>query len=130
MILTWMKRFYSYQADDTVTRTRTKSPGWYISGSYRFTDWFETGMYYSEIYVDDDDKNGTKTPFSPVYKAYLKDTCLSMRFDYGDNWIFKIEEHMMEGAGMLNPLHNPDNGDNAGYDKYWWLFAAKITYIF
>lgn len=39
---------------------KVTSKGWYVSASYRFTDWFETGLSYSEYYPDEDDKDGDR----------------------------------------------------------------------
>jgi hypothetical protein len=99
------------------------SEGYYGSGSYRFTDWFELGVYYSEAYtnVEDRDTDGN----------FLKDWALSTRFDINDNWIAKLEGHLMDGTAFTNiDQDNPDASSHADLEQDWFLFAAKITYSF
>ncbi|MCP4353193.1 MAG: hypothetical protein GY795_47690 [Desulfobacterales bacterium] len=102
--------------------------GYYGGVEYRFTDWLEMGLYYSEFYPDKYDKSGDyKVSYYklPNHTAWIKDTCLSVRFDINLNWILKLEGHMMDGTAIL---HRTDNLD--GMDKDWFLFAAKVTFSF
>ena len=101
--------------------------GYYFRMSYRFTDWFECGLLYSELYFDKDDKSGREMAKQGVAKykadAYLKDTGLSLRFDLNSNWLIKLEAHYMNGTFLVvgPPLS----------DEYEWQFyAAKFTYSF
>ena len=106
---------------------RLNIEGYYAGASYRFTDWLETGVYYSIYYPDADDRDGKtlETTGQPDYNAWLKDLAMSVRFDLTDNWVFKVETHLMNGAAMLFPQDNPE-----GTHKDWCLFAAKMTYSF
>lgn len=61
---------------------------WYISGSYRFNEWFEYGMYYSK---DDGLTNGSGE------LNRLNDICATLRFDVNSYWTLKLEGHMMDG---------------------------------
>ncbi len=101
------------------------SEGYYFSASYRFTDWFELGAYYSVYYPDKDDKNGEKAAPNPDYSAWSEDSALSVRFDINERWIFKLEGHYIDGTGLILNADNPD-----GVDKNWFLFAAKTTFYF
>ena len=97
--------------------------GYYGSGSYRFTDWFELGAYYSETFTDVDDRDTDGN--------FLKDWALSTRFDINDNWIAKLEGHLMDGTAFYNIQYdNPDVASRADLEQEWFLFAAKITYSF
>ncbi len=104
----------------------TKS--YYISASYRFCDWFELGAYYSVAYYNKDDKDGELIdPLSGVAKgarAWLKDDCVTARFDINENWALKLEHHSMDGLFYIQP----DNDGNI--DKNWHLYAAKLTLRF
>ncbi|MFA6008891.1 MAG: hypothetical protein WC799_02830 [Desulfobacteraceae bacterium] len=114
--------------------------GYYGSLTYRFTDWLELGAYYSEYYRDKDDKNGKKAvqggdlallPPGQEHAMWLKDLCLSSRFDITPNWIFKLEGHMMDGAALM--YSSDDNAlPNGSMDSEqdWYLMAAKISYSF
>ena len=41
-----------------------KGQAYYILASYRFTEWFELGSYYTESYKNKDDKNGGDLPLA------------------------------------------------------------------
>lgn len=120
-----------------------KTLGWYSSLTYRFTDWLELGTYYSEYYADADDKDGKKSEAdykefhgykggaSQAHQEYLKDICLTARFDISSNWVFKIEGHKMEGASLLYSYDGNMNAEGqAEYEKDWYLGAAKVTFSF
>jgi hypothetical protein len=95
---------------------------WYFNPSYRFTEWFEVGAYYSEFYP-------TKYERS---EEYLKDICLSLRFDINESWLAKLEWHQMKGIGYVPQSYNPDEAwatDDLS-DEEWTLFAAKVTFNF
>ncbi len=127
-----------------------ESEDYYVMTTYRFTDWFELGFYYSAHYAQKDDKDGKKaqaaydawiaeggsTPAAPLkplgslqFKemGYLEDYAISMRFDVNIYWIVKIEFHMMDG---LNGLDFSESDDPNDPDPYWTLFAVKASYSF
>ncbi len=81
----------------------------YVMVSYRFTDWFELGTYYSVS--GDEDKT--------------KDWALSGRFDLADNWTFKLEGHLLDGDSILMDDTNP-----GGTDDDWFMLMAKMTFSF
>ncbi len=104
----------------------TEQNNWYVSASYRFTDWFELGAYYSESYYDDDDKDGKKGAqpggkLSQKSDAWLKETVVTTRFDLNEYWTLKLEVHSNDGTHYTDP-----SGDGTKEDD-WYLFAAKIT---
>ena len=121
------------------------SVGWYGSVTHRFFDWFEVGAYYAEYYADEDDKDGDKraaeyvasggltgVPPTVKFNRWLKDTCLTTRFDLSANWLFKLEGHVMNGTALLyNDDGNVDaTGMKIDYDEDWYMVAAKITFSF
>lgn len=88
---------------------------YYIKLSYRITDWFETGYYFSRFQLN---------PNSTDDKEKLKEHCLSFRFDINPNWLFKLEAHLMKGEFGVYP-------DNDGHIyNEWMLYAAKISFMF
>ncbi|MBU0994269.1 MAG: hypothetical protein KJ737_17400 [Proteobacteria bacterium] len=97
--------------------------GYYGLVSYRFLPFFEAGIYYGEFFVDANDRDGSKREVD--YLSWQKDFAVSLKFDINDNWIIKLETHYFDGAANLNLELNP--GTNA---KYWWLYAAKVSYVF
>ena len=111
--------------------------GYYASFTYRFTDWLEMGTYYSEYYRDKDDKDGDKAvasglvPAGQEHAMWLKDICLSARFDLTPNWIFKLEGHVMDGGALM--YSSDDNVTPSGaidYEQDWFLLAGKLSYSF
>lgn len=139
----YMNNDYEMTLPTTVAGTIHKkfdAIGYYGSISYRFTDWLELGTYYSEYYRDKDDKDGKKAvsggamailPAGQEHAMWLKDFCLSARFDITPNWIFKMEGHLMNGAALL--YSSDDNLDANGlpsYEEDWYMFAGKVSYSF
>lgn len=124
------------------------SEGYYGMATYRFTDWFELGTYYSEYYANRDDKDGKDAakkwtdyggyrggyPPGQEHRAYLKDLALSLRFDITENWILKMEGHLMKGGAIM--LNSDDNTaiyngvKGPSYTKDWELYTAKVSYSF
>jgi hypothetical protein len=62
------------------------------------------------------------------------DTCLSLRFDINEFWIFKLEGHNLDGTSLLNRLDNltdpMDPTSDTRWAKDWFLGAAKMTFSF
>lgn len=119
--------------------------GYYAALAYRFTDWLEVGLSYSEYYADKDDKDGKNN--LPVYSnnvqvnpryaagyrehdAWLKDTALTFRFDVTENWVFKLEGHAMNGAAILMKDTNSDTDGKVNTSENWFLVAGKMTVSF
>ena len=98
-----------------------------ISTSYRLTDWFERGAYYSIYYRDKDDKDGYsyEARGMPDHRAWQKEFTLSTRFHINEYCLFKLEGHLIDGTALVLSQDNPD-----GLDKNWFLFAAKVTFNF
>jgi len=107
-----------------------KIRGQYVSASYRFNDWFEAGLYYSESYPDADDKDGDDQVASGMFarkiQAWQKDAALSLRFDINEYWVAKVEGHLMDGVAACLPMDN----DIDDLEEDWYLFAAKLTFSF
>ncbi|MCP5046184.1 MAG: hypothetical protein GY940_03370, partial [bacterium] len=109
---------------------KINSDGFYGSAVYRFSNWFEAGFYYSAFYNNRNDRDGTRTPYDPTFRAFQKDTALSLRFDLNDHWIFKLEGHLINGASSLFPQDNLNENGVPGFHKNWALLAAKMTFGF
>ncbi len=121
---------FSSTMGTSVTVTELESQGYYGSVSYRFADWFELGTYYSVMYPEIDDKDGERYAMTEEYRAWLKDLCLTARFDINSNWVAKVEGHMMDGAAMMNSVINPVDENGERYEKDWFLYAVKVSYNF
>ncbi len=113
--------------------TSIKQEGYYGSLSHRLTNWFEYGIYHSVYYRDKDDKHGYELKEAyglPEEKAWLKDTCLSLRFDLNLNWSAKLESHIMNGAGIMLDADNLNDDGIPEYEEDWVLYAVKVSYVF
>ncbi len=98
-----------------------KNTAWYLSACYRFTDWFELGVYYSETVYDDDDEKGESHPSGLKSNGWLNETTVTTRFDLNEYWTLKFEVHKMDGTYYADP------NEDGTYEDDWYLFAAKIT---
>ncbi|MCW7755140.1 porin [Desulfobotulus sp. H1] len=125
-------------SNNLVNQTNTlNTEGYYAAMGYRFTDWLEMGLSYSEYYADKDDRDGNKNKtdqnrIAAGYKdhdAWLKDLALTARFDLTPNWVFKLEGHAMNGAAILMKDINSEN-NILNTSENWFLFAAKMTVSF
>lgn len=98
--------------------------GWYLQGTYRFSPLFEFGAYYSSFFPDWRNRDGEG--LAPDHQAWQKDLALTARCDVSDNWILKLELHLVQGTGDLEALDNPD-----GFaEESWNMVAAKSTFYF
>jgi hypothetical protein len=99
---------------------------WYISATYRLTDWFELGGYYSEIYADRNNRNGSTfldLGLSTPWQTWQKEKVLTMRFDPVTNLVFKVEGHLIDGTWNMSESTDASKKD-------WYLFATKATVSF
>ncbi|MBU0993764.1 MAG: porin [Proteobacteria bacterium] len=118
--------------------------GWYVSLSYRFNEIFEAEYCYSEFFPDKTNKNGkgfypandlgevlglngVKKQLINEFEAWKKTSTFSFRFDINEFWLFKLETAYNDGFGDYT---SADNGDHKNLKRYWWLYAAKVTYNF
>ncbi len=104
-----------------------EAEGYYMGASYRLSDWFELGGYYSIQYPNKNDRagSGQVAMGRPDYSAWLKDAALSARFDINDSWVFKLETHCFDGVASLMDVDNSD-----GYERHWTLLLAKLSFSF
>ena len=115
--------------DNNVTsdfNSRQSSDSWCIMGTYRFTDWFELGAFYHEVYADRHHRDGSTFKEFNLYAPYnmwWKDTAMTLRFDPIPNVVLKIEGHYING--------NYEIIENfKGSKQDWYIFATKVTYNF
>lgn len=94
-----------------------------VSASYRFTDLFSMGAYYSIFYPDKDDKDGDNLVVKS--DAWEKDLALTLKFDLNEYTVFKVEGHSVDGTAHVNRTDNPDRDEE---DFYYGV--AKLTFSF
>jgi len=117
--------------------------GWYVNAFYRLEDMFEIGYTYSQFFPDINNRNGTDTYPSDVYydrmgisgrkrildrdfEAWLITQTLSIRFNLNRSWLVKFEISYNDGFGAYTSAEN----DSQDLSRYWFLYAAKVTFTF
>jgi predicted porin len=139
LVAEYIRSKYDYDDDLSLGSTHLNrhvdmtTDGWYVGASYRFTDWLEIGGYYSQQHNNVDDRDGSNSfIYNPSHRAWLKDTCLTARFDVNEYWSIKLEGHAFEGTTGLYPIDNLPGDDQEWWDKgeKWNLVAAKVTFAF
>jgi hypothetical protein len=64
--------------------------GWYVSAARRLNDKFEVGAYYGDVQ--------TRIDYTGKPSDYQHDCALSLRYDYSEHLLFKIEGHYIDGT--------------------------------
>lgn len=108
-----------------ITKVHSVAESYYLSASYRFSDLFSLGAYYSEYYPDANDKDGDD--FAIDHRAWEKDLALTLRFDLNPYWVLKLEGHAVNGTANVMYM---DNTDNDFDEEDWYYGAAKLTVSF
>lgn len=127
-----------YQMDDYTVIADYKNPllenftskqaadGWYVSATYRCTDWLELGGYYSEIYADRNHRDGSTFADLGVgapWQTWQREAVLALRFDPIRNLVLKVEGHLIDGTWNMSESTDASK-------RNWFLFATKATVSF
>lgn len=121
--------------NDLLPRERS---GWYASGAYRFNEWFEAGMYYSQY---DPDASGEEYRHKVSYaqmtggtveKTYFdicEEMCLTLRYDVDASMTVKLEIHDFKNKSVF--LAQDQEGlDGSQQSDDYQLYAIKCSYSF
>src|SRR5690606_39205530 len=96
--------------------------GFYGQAAYQLADRLQLGVYYGVLHLDANDRSGDdRTRFPESWFAWQRDLAATIRYDFNDHWLWKLEAHFMDGAGDLDATANP------APDRYWGLFLFKTT---
>ena len=109
------------------SKSEINAEHYYAQVSYRFTDWFTAGVYYSVDVPNTDDRDGESLIERGLQdiSAWQNDLAVTTRFDVTDFWLIKLEYHYVDGTSLLTEADNPD-----GFEKSWDYFAIKTTLSF
>ncbi|MEI9938670.1 MAG: hypothetical protein WDO69_15740 [Pseudomonadota bacterium] len=109
---------------------RTASERFYLMAAYHVTSWFTPGLYYSVLFQNADDRNGSEAaPANAGRAAYQHDVALTLRYDLNQFWLLKLEGHFMHGtAGLTTELN--DNQPLSSLTEDWGVFLVKTTAYF
>jgi hypothetical protein len=103
----------------------------YAMASYRATRWFQVGAYYSLLFPDVHNRD---TPVLAQHETDARahqqhDVAATMRFDFNDHWLLKLEGHCMVGTAALSSSLN-NNVPLGQLRETWGVFLAKTTAYF
>ena len=93
---------------------------WYAMTSYRVTEKFEVGTYYSHLV---DAGGGQNTSH---IGNYSKDWTISSRYDFNSHFYAKIEEHFVHGTDIGFYSDSNPNGEKPRTN----ILAAKVGFSF
>jgi hypothetical protein len=100
---------------------RTISERMYAMASYHVTPWFSPGAYYSILYPQTRQREG---------RAHFQhDFAITFRYDLTENWLVKLEGHLMRGTAALKSDLN-DGVQPDKLNKNWGLLVLKTTAYF
>lgn len=107
------------------------SDRFFAGTSYRLTDWFQVGAYYSLLFPDSNNVQGKLAGYdiNKRREGEQHDAALSLRFDINANWLIKLEGHYMRGTAALNSALN-NNTPKHDLERDWGLFLIKTTAYF
>jgi hypothetical protein len=88
--------------------------------AYRVNPWFQLGGYYAGYYPNVDKREGRENQ--------QHDFAGTLRFDITDNWLVKLEGHLMRGTAGLNAAIN--DRPLANLSSRWGMFLLKTTAYF
>ena len=106
--------------DASLNRHVTSERG-YVMSSYRLSNWFQPGAYYSLLYPNVDNRS------APAQQQH--DFAATLRFDLTSFWLLKLEGHYMYGTAALDPALN-GNAPLASLAPSWGLLVLKTTAYF
>jgi len=111
-----------------ISDSKNQGDGYYLSATYRFTDLFELGTYYSRYWPNRNDRKGENNAAYgwPDHRAWSDDLALSLRFDVHKGFIWKLEGHYMDGTANLTANFN----DIPNSEKNAFLLATKVSFTF
>ncbi len=93
----------------------------YAMVSYRVGRLIQPGIYYSLYYPDVEKKSGAS--------SQQHDVAATLRFDFEDHWLLKLEGHYMQGtAGLSSTLNGGKSLDDL--PDRWGVFLVKTTVHF
>ncbi len=95
--------------------------GYYGMMNYQITDSFAPGVYYS-MNTPDILNRGDREKMQGDFAFYF-------RYDFNQNWLLKLEGHLMNGTADLNPALNGNQSQSSLKDA-WQMFLVKTTVYF
>jgi hypothetical protein len=104
--------------------TEQDAERFYVMTTYRASQLFELGAYYSVVHADVEDRRGRGAAFARPFHAFQRDLAATVRLDVNDFWLWKLEGHFIDGTAEL------DTTRNAQPRRRWGLFLLRTTVTF
>jgi len=95
----WRRYWRDQQIFNGVFRVLTDVRGVYVAGSYRFTQWFQFGSYYSRYSITVPLVT-LPTSIPNGAESHIDDKVVTARFDLNRFMNVKLEGHFMDGYGI------------------------------
>lgn len=104
----------------------------YLQGTYRFSADWEAVLRYDVTYLNKHDRSGKAieqlTDGSvPAYSQFAKDWTIGLLWNPNRSWMFRIEQHWVDGTAWLPHQDNPDRSETV---RRWKMFAVLASYRF
>jgi hypothetical protein len=119
----WLKRQRT-SLPDLLPLLEEDAERFYAMATRRLSERFEVGGYLSVSHADADDRSGDGPAFAERYLAFQRELAATVRFDVNDNWLWKLEGHLIDGAADLPVQQNPTP------ERRWGLFLVRTTVYF
>jgi hypothetical protein len=106
--------------------------GYYIQGTYRFTENWEGILRYDVLYADKNDKDGEKFAARdllrrPAFSRFARDWTIGLRWHVTPQLLLNAEYHRVNGTAWLPELDNPVPSDTR---QYWDMLLFMAAYRF
>jgi len=115
----WVSSYSTF--DPPVTAPETQSERLYGAAAWQWNNWLQTGAYYSLLYPNANKRQGRENQ--------QHDVALTLRFDFNEHFLLKLEGHYMHGTAALESSLN-DGVANANLVADWGVFLANTTAYF
>ncbi len=110
--------------------TSHTAEGWYLQGTWRLRQGWQSWLRYGEFYTDKDDKAGSH--YLPVYEPYLgysKDWVLGLRYDFTPDLALSTELHHVNGVASLSPRDNT-GPPGSRFTREWDMLLLQLAWRF
>lgn len=102
------------------------SVGWFVQAGWQAGERVTVGAYYSDARIDESEVTDLGLP---DYYAWQRDLAFSVRVDLTENWLFKIENHFIDGV-TLAQRRSLDVEASDPLPRDWGMLVAKVTFLF
>ena len=108
------------------------SEHFYLQGTYRFSPKWEGLLRYDTLYLDKNDRDGSKYAALPpgtnlAHDRFARDWTIGLRYDVTPSFMLRGEFHKIDGTGWLPFEDNPSPNSTV---QRWNMFLLQASYRF